>query len=651
MGFTGTAYAVNVRGEDVLEAKGYTSVLDIPGEVDTAVIALPSRFVLGVAEECGKKGVKSIVCVSAGFREVGESGKEAEKKLLDIIQRYGICMIGPNCMGMLNTAEDVSINCTINPKPPRKGNLAMLTQSGALGASLLDYAEELGIGFSIMVSTGNQAGMNVCDFLPYLEKDENTKVVLMYLEEIQEPVRFRNIVKKMTKPVVVLKSGRTAAGASAASSHTGSMVGNDEIADAVLRQSGAIRVDSLEDAFLLASTFAKTGALRGKRVGIVSNTGGLGILMTDSLVKYGFELPDLPEAVKAALRPQLLPEAAVRNPIDLVAPAPPAHYHLALKAMLDCGEYDAVIVTCIPPATVNTGEVAEMLTPLIQTAEIPVLSCFFGVEAGGAGARVLQKYQLPEFQYPEKISDILHYMSPGKPAGFTGSTPVFDGAATRAVSRKLESMPQGEYLTMEDAEELLKAYGIPVAASGYVERPEDAENVSLTFPVVAKIDHPEIVHKSDVGGVRLNIQDKAQLAELVSQWQEKFPGLRGVFLQEQITGDLELIIGASSDPALGRAMIVGVGGTLVELIHDISYGHVPVSGSDASEMLSRLHCSKLLAGYRGQNPADVNQLIDTILRVNQLLVDNPQIQEVDLNPLCCQISDRKFVAVDFRIRL
>ena len=651
MRFSGSVYAVNVRGEDVLGAKGYTSVLDIPGEVDTAVIAVSSRHVLGVVEECGRKGVHSIVCVAAGFREVGESGREAEGKLLDIVRRYGMCMIGPNCMGLANTAEGVSVNCTINPKPPRKGNVAMLTQSGALGASLQDYAAELGIGFSIIVSTGNQAAMNMCDFLPYLEEDPNTKVILMYMEEIQEPVRFRSIVSGMKKPVVVLKSGRTSAGAGAASSHTGSMVGNDQIADAVLEQSGAIRVNSLEDAFLLTSVLSKTDMIRGGRVGIMSNTGGLDILMTDGFVKGGFTLPQLPEEVVSELRPQLLPEASVRNPMDLVAPAPAAHYALALKAMLKSGLYDAVVIACIPPATTDTGEVAQELVPLIRSADVPVLCCFFGPEAGGKGARVLKSSGIPTLEFPEKIADLLTYTLPKKKLPACGASPVFAPDAGEKARRILSGAEKGSYLTMEQAEELLTAYGIPVAMSAYIRTPEEAERVSLRYPVVAKIDHPDIVHKSDVGGVRLNIADAAALAGVVTEWTEKFPGLRGVFLQEQISGDIEMILGVTSDPALGHAILCGAGGTLVEILRDISYGHVPVSRDDAVHMLTRLKIYRLLQGYRGSKAANVDQLVEILLRLNRMIVENPVIREVDLNPLTCRRDDRRFTALDFRVRI
>lgn len=651
MNFSGEIYAVNVRGEDVLGAKGFVSVLDIPGEVDTAVIAVSSKHVLDVVEQCGKKGVRSVVCIAAGFREVGESGRETEKKLLVIVRRYGMCMIGPNCMGMVNTADGISINCTINPKPPRKGNVAMLTQSGALGASLQDYAAELGIGFSIIVSTGNQAAMNMCDFLPYLEEDPNTKVVLMYMEEIQEPVRFRSIVSRMTKPVIVLKSGRTSAGAGAASSHTGSMVGNDQIADAVLAQSGAIRVNSLEDAFLLTSVLAKTGLVRGSRVGIMSNTGGLNILMTDSFVKGGFILPQMPEAIVEELRPRLLPEAAVRNPMDLVAPAPAAHYALALDAMLKSGIFDAIVIACIPPATTDTGEVAELLAPAIKAADIPVLCCFFGPEAGGKGARVLKEHGIPTLEYPEKIADLLAYTLPRKVLPACRAEARFSCDAGEKARAILADCARGAYLPMAKAEALLTAYGIPAARSGYICSAAEAENVTLSYPVVAKIDHPDIVHKSDVGGIRLNIADAAELAGVFREWETKFVGLRGVFLQEQVNGDIEMIIGATFDPSLGHAILCGAGGTLVEIMRDVSYGHVPVSRENAQEMLRKLRCYKLLDGYRGHDAADADHLVEIILRVNRMIVENPAIREIDLNPVTCRSDDRRFTALDFRIRL
>ena len=647
MGFNGAVYAVNVRGENVREAVGYPSILDIPGNVDLAIVAVPSRAVLDVVEQCGQKGVAALVCIAAGFKEVGDM--ESEQKLLDVIHHYGMCMIGPNCMGILNSAPDVRMNATINPKPPAVGNIAMLTQSGALGAAFMDFADTLGVGFSMIVSTGNQADMNVCDFLDLVEEDPNTKVVFLYLEGIQEPLRFRTLAKKMTKPVVVLKSGRTSAGAKAAGSHTGSLAGNDAVADAILRQSGCIRARSLEDAFLLTMTLSKMDIPKGGRIGIVSNTGGIGILMSDALTERGFELTPLPEDVAAELAPKLLAESSVRNPMDLVAPATPAQYRYAAESMIACGQYDALVITCVPPATTDTGKVAEELAPVIKNSPIPVMTCFYGPECGGFGKKVLNQNGLLSYDFPEKMAELLDYIRPRKQYPRTEPVITFDQQKLERLKALLESS-KGEFLKMQEAEALMKAAGIRTAGSDYLREAGDVDRLDLEYPLVAKIDHPDIVHKSDVGGVRLNIATKEELLQVFEEFSEKFAGLRGVYVQEQVRGDTEIIVGAIYDPVLGHAVLSGMGGTLVEYYQDTAFGHVPVSAEDAAAMIDSLKCSKLLKGYRGRTPADISQLEEIVVRVSRLLEELPQIAELDINPLLYDPDRKSFIAVDFRAK-
>lgn len=616
-----------------------------------AVIALPSRFALDVAEQCGQKGVKALVCIAAGFKEVGSDGAGQEKKLLDIIHRYGMCMTGPNCMGVINTAPNVSMNATILSDAPKAGNIAMLTQSGALGAAMEDFCGQFGVGFSVVVSTGNQADMNICDFLPMLERDGNTRVILVYMESIQEPLRFRNIVSKMKKPVVVFKSGKTSAGAAAAGSHTGSLAGNGQIAEALLRQSGAINCDSLEDAFRLAATLSKTGMLQGKRIGIVSNTGGLDIIMADALTRNGFELPPLPEESAAYLRPNLMPEASVRNPIDIVAPALPEQYQTVAEVMSSCGAYDGMIITVVPAATVASEDIAEALVEPVRKADIPVLSCFFGPEIAGKGTAVMKKNGIPSFEYPEKMADMLRYMYRSPAPIYSGAVPVYSAEPRRRAVESVRRHAAGAFLPMTACEELLTGYGIPVARSGYLKTPEDAGRLTLAYPVVAKIDHPEILHKFDVGGVKLDIQNAGELRTVAEAWQTKFPGLRGVFVQEYVAGSTEIILGCTHDPTLGHAVLAGIGGTFVELIKDVAFGHVPLSGADAAGMLESLRCYPLLQGYRGRRGVNLPRLQEILLRVNQMLLDLPEIQELDINPLLFDEARNDFAAVDFRVKV
>lgn len=651
MGYRGKVYAVNRKGEDVLGVPGYVSVLDIPGPVDLGVISVPSGGALAVAEECGRKGVPALVCITAGFREIGGEGVQREKDLLAIVDKYNMCVIGPNCMGIANTADDVRLSATILSDTPPAGHVAFLTQSGALGASLIDFADELDVGFSVVASLGNMANINPCDLLPLLEADENTHIICMYMETIPEPYRFERVLSGVTKPVIMVKSGRTAAGAAAASSHTGSLAGNDDVVDALLKKCGVIRAENLEDAFLLASSMTKMPRIRGNRVGIISNAGGLGTLTTDALVKYGFQLPELDAQERAALAAQLLPEASTHNPLDLVAPAPPAHYAIAARAMIDSGKYDAIIVDCVPPATIDTGEVAQAMVDILHATNIPIFSCFFGPTLGAAGRAVMKKGGIPTFSFPDQMVRTMRYMVKTD----APQPPVYDcrvsGEARSSARELVAQADPGAYLSAESCFRLLSLYGVPMAQSAYLPCDMDPSQLKLPYPVVAKVDHPEIIHKSDAGGVRMNIQDAGQLAALQKEWSAKFPGLRGIQVQQQISGSLEMIIGAVQDPALGHSVVTGMGGTLVELLKDVSFGHVPLSPADPDRMLDSLKLRRLLDGYRGSAPADTQQFKTIIMRVNQLLLDFPMICEMDINPLIFDEGRGSFFAVDARIRL
>lgn len=647
--FNGKIYPVNVRAEDVCGLTGCSSVLNIPGDVDMAVVAVSSKYVTGVVEECGKKGVKGIVCIAAGFKEVGGDGVEMEHRLIDIINHYGMCMTGPNCMGVINTG--ISMNATMLASAPKVGNVAMLTQSGALGAAMEDFCGLYGIGFSVVVSLGNQADMNICDFLPLVDEDPNTKVVLLYIEGLDEPQRFRNIVKKMQKPVVVFKSGKTSVGAAAAGSHTGSIAGNSDSASALLDQSGAINCKSLEDAFRLAATLSKIDMIRGNRIGIVSNTGGLDIIMADALTKKGFVLPQLPDESAEYLRPLLLPEASVRNPIDIVAPATPEQYRVTTEVMTTCGAFDGIIVTVVPAATVLSEDIAAAVAPVINRSPIPALSCFFGPEVAGKGAAVMKQAGIPSFEYPEKMADICSYLYKKPAPKYSGKLPEYDEALVHEAIIAFKKAESGSFADMKLCEKMLSAYGIPVARSRYIVSPEDVDRMGISYPVVAKIDHERIVHKSDAGGVRLNIRSAEELKVLVDEWSIKFKGMKGILVQEQISGKIELFIGCVFDRSLGHSILAGMGGTLVELTKDISFGHVPVDGSTAAGMIQKLRHYKQLEGYRGEKGVDIPALEEIILRANRMIADNPRICEMDINPLIYDTERNAFAAVDFRIRV
>ena len=652
--YSGKVAVVNRNGDDVLDIPGYKKLDEVPHDVEMAVITVPSPFVLSVAEDCGRKGVKAVVCIAAGFKELGEEGAEAELKLKSIIDKYNMRMIGPNCMGISNNSPSAKLNTTILHDIPQKGNIGFVTQSGGLGAVLLDYSKHLGIGFSIVASLGNQADVTANDILPLLAEDDATKVILLYLETIPDYRRFKQIASRITpkKPIILIKSGRTEAGARAASSHTGSIAGNDSVTGSLIDSCGIIRAESVYSAFFTASALSKFSPLTGKRIAVVTNGGGPGILVSDALVKAGFEIPRISRGVQEKLKSFLMAEASAVNPIDLVAPAPPEHYAGAVKEVMKSGEFDAVALLCIPPATIHTEEVARGVVEGLKAHKdedwtLPLLSCFFGPSLGEGGRKEMTSAGYACVEYPEQIAEIfssclkrevnaVREFSHKKPSGISDNLPAPDS--------------QG-YLPQQQAWELLEKYNFDIAAPVLVKSGSEIDKENISFPLVAKIDHPDIVHKSDAGGVILGIDSLDKAVETVEKLMAKFPGARGVILQRQIESDKEIILGTIKDEASGQAVMVGLGGIFVELMEDVSFLHVPFSREAALKAVRSLKSSPLLTGFRGQEGVNLESLLDNMMNINHLLMDFPGITEMDLNPVMYCREKNKFIIADCRIRL
>ena len=655
-GFTGGIYAVNRSGEDVAGIKAYAKVGLLPEAPDLAVVTTPSGAVLEAVEDCGKLGVKAVVCISAGFKEIGETGAAEERKLKAIADRYNMRLLGPNCMGVLNTDPAVSLNATMLQHQPTPGNIAFITQSGALGAALLDYAENLGMGFSKIASLGNQMDIDASDLLGEIRDDPYTKVVMLYLETIGEGQRFYQQVSELTKtkPVVIVKSGRSTAGAAAASSHTGSIAGSDAAIDALIEKAGAIRVETLEMAYLTAMSLSKSRIFKGKRVGIVTNAGGPGILITDRLAMHGFELPLLPASMRDALGKVLFPEASTGNPIDLVAPAPPEHYAEALSVMADSGMYDALAVICVPPATIDTGKIAEALVPVIKAHDLPVISCFIGPTLGAAARNVLNQHQMPCLEFPENVADVLNAMCLKKERRIAEAAPTSIetgfGKQMKAKPLMAEKYETG-YLRSDAAVKLLELYGISTPKWKWITPSGSNESVEMKFPVVAKVEHPEVLHKSDAGGVILNIEDADALELAVRELFAAFPGAEAVFVQEQAKITHEVILGGKFEPGIGHLCVVGAGGTLVELFQDVSVKMMPVCKSQAAAMIESLKTYPLLNGYRGKVKVPVEELAETVARFSRMIGELPGIQEIDLNPITWDAVSGTIMALDCRIRV
>ena len=662
-GFTGVIYPVNPNAVAVHSIAAYATVSAIPGEVDLAVIAVPKEIVRAVMEECGTHGVRAVVVISAGFREVGPAGIAREQELLTIVRRHGMRMVGPNCLGVLSTAEDVSMNATFAPIMPPVGPISFMSQSGAMGVTILDYAAEYGIGIHHFVSVGNKADVSGNDLLEYWAADSSTRVILMYLENFGNPRKFTRIARDVTrhKPIIAVKAGRTAAGARAATSHTGALAGVDTATDALLAQCGVIRVDSVEELFDMAMAFGQLPVPKGNRVAVVTNAGGPGIIITDACEALGLSVAELSAETQARLRENLPDEASVRNPVDMIATATPDSYRLALEAVLADPNVDAAIAAFVPPLRVRQQDVARSIVEArVTMPEKPMLAVLMGRAGLPEGRADLGRAGIPAYIFPEAAARALagmyrHRKWLERPIGSVRSYDVDRSAVARIIARAIEAGT--DYLERADVLAILDAYGITTLASTHAATAEDAAAAaqSLGLPVVLKVDSPDIVHKTDVGGVVLDVRSAvavhAAFTGMIARVRERMPDARinGVVVERYVSGGRETIIGVSQDPTFGPVIMFGLGGIYVEAIQDVAFCVQPVSDIDAHEMVRSIRGVKLLAGMRGEAPSDMDAIEDAIQRVSQLVGDNPAILELDINPFLALATGG--IAVDARIRI
>jgi acetate---CoA ligase (ADP-forming) len=647
-GYRGAVYPVNPAATAVHSVRAYPSVSAIPERVDLAVIVVPKRYVLEIAQECGECGVRGLVVISAGFREVGGEGVERERRLLEIVQRYGMRLVGPNCMGVLNTAPDVSMNATFAPTMPPAGPVSFLSQSGAMGVTILDYAAEYGIGISQFASVGNKPDVSGNDLIEYWATDERTRIILMYVENFGNPHHFTMLAREVTrhKPIVVVKSGRTGAGARAATSHTGALAGTDIAIDALLTQSGVIRVDTVEELFDLAMAFSHQPIPQANRVAIVSNAGGPGIIIADACEAHGLQVPELAPETRLRLRQHFPEEASLANPIDMIASATASSYRIAVDAVLNDPGIDAVIATFVPPLGVRQEDVAEAIVGASAAVrDKPVLAVLMGRQGLPQGLAELSTVGIPGYRFPESAVRALTSMYRQRrwTARPPGQVRHFD-ADSRAASSLVENAQQEGRSKLSEVEvmQVLQAYGVPVAPYRLARTPAEvlAAAESIGYPVVLKAVSPSLIHKSDVGGVRLDLRDaqavrdayRAMLAELPHRARLDPAELQGVLVQKMTKGGTETIVGMTRDPAFGPLLMFGLGGIYVEAVGDVVFRLYPVSDLDAQEMVRSIRGIRLLRGLRGTPPADLDALEELIQRISQLVGEQPAIRELDVNP-------------------
>ncbi len=675
--FQGAVYPVNPNAATVQSVRAYASIADVPEVVDLAVVVVPAAHVNATVEACGRRGVRAVVVISAGFKEIGGEGVERERELLGIVRRYGMRLIGPNCLGVVNTEAGTSMNASFAPAHPPAGTVAFSSQSGALGLAILQYAQQLGIGISHFVSVGNKADVSGNDLLEWWDRDPGTALVLLYLESFGVPGRFVELARRIgrRKPIVAVKSGRTRAGQRAASSHTGSLAGADTAVTALCEQAGVIRTDTLEEMFDVAMLLANQPVPRGHRVGIVTNAGGPGIMASDACESHGLEVVTLSDDTVRQLREFLPAEASTKNPVDMIASATPASFEKAVRLVAADPGVDSLIVLYVPPVVTNPGEVAQAIVRGNEAAKAeavakgaapkPIVSCFLGWHGTPDELRSLQETRIPSYTFPEAsaiaLARVVRY---GRwlltPDGTKREFADVDRAATReliAAALARAGGPAGAWLTPEEVTRLLAAWRIATPAAAFARSAEQAEHAAerLGFPVAIKLASETITHKSDVGGVQLDLRSTREVGEAFATIESRVAALgrgdemAGVTVQSMVREGIEAIVGMTRDPSFGPLLLFGLGGVQVELLKDVVFRVHPLTDRDAHEMVRGIRGARLLDGYRGAPPGDLARLEETILRISQLAGEFPEIAELDLNPVKVLPPGRGCVVLDARV--
>jgi acetyl coenzyme A synthetase (ADP forming)-like protein len=653
--FNGTVVPVHPTAKEVQGLAAYPRVSAVPGPVDLAVIVVPAAKVLEVVDDCLAKSVRALCVISAGFSEAGPEGRAREQALLEKVRTAGCRLVGPNCLGLLNTDPEVRLNATFSPVYPPAGSVAMSTQSGALGLAILDYALKLHIGISSFVSVGNKADVSGNDLIQFWAHDPRTSVILLYLESFGNPKKFGEIARRVsrTKPIVAVKAGRSSSGARAAQSHTGALAVPDSVVDGLFRQAGVIRTDTLDQMFDVAALLAHQPVPQGRRVAILTNAGGPAILAADACEANGLELPALSQATRDELRSFLPAAASVGNPVDMLAQAAAEHYRRALTALLRDDGVDSVVVIFIPPLVTDPADVAQAIADAARNAEEkPIVGVFMSSQGAPS---VLAGVPCHDFPEPAaialaRVTDYGEWKR--RPAG---TVPSLDGIrrddAKQVVARALAR--GGGWLTVDEAQALMAAVGIPTAAARRTGASADeavAAAAAIGFPVVVKGLGPSLLHKTERGAVQLDLADEPAVRAAVADLDARLGGeLDGLLVQRMAPRGVEMLVGALQDPTFGPLVVCGAGGVLVDLLADSAFRLHPVTAEDAAEMIAELRAVRLLRGYRGNPPADETALRDVVLRVSALCEACPEIQELDLNPVT--VLTNGVCAVDVRVRV
>jgi 4-hydroxybutyryl-CoA synthetase (ADP-forming) len=664
-GFTGKIYPISPTRDKVFDMPAYKTVLDTKEQIDLAVVVTKNDIVPTVLEECGKKGIRGVIVITAGFKEVNEEGRKLEQQLKDIVKKYGIRLIGPNCLGVMNLDPNTMMNSTFLKITPKSGQIALVSQSGAICAALVEDASAQGIGFSAVVSLGNKADMSEIDVLKMLAEHDQTKVIVMYLEDMGDGQEFlrvcKQVTKKLKKPVLVLKSGRSPEGAKAAMSHTGALMGSDEIYDAVLHQAGAIRVDTMEELFDYATAFSKQPLPMEGDLVIVSNAGGPAIISTDACSKFGIKMAKI-EDIRPKIEAVIPPWGSSRNPVDIVGDADFNRFNNVLENVLAHKDVGSVIAMCTPSATLDYDKLAEVIVKMSKKYKKTMLASLMGLDEGIKNREILAAGDVPYYTYAEGAIRTLRAM-----LKFTNwlKTPEGTIAEFQVDKSKVKNVfdtvkKEGRTnLLEEEGQEVLRAYGFPLPQSILATTEDEAVNTAkkIGFPVVMKIASPQIIHKSDAGGVKVGVSSEQGVRDAFNQIitnakkYNKDATIKGILVQEMVKGGKELIIGSKLEPGFGPVIMLGMGGIYVEVLKDVTFRLAPVSDKEADDMINSIKTKKLLEGVRGEKPSDLKKLSELIQRLSALVTDFKEIKELDMNPVLVMEQGNGCKVLDVRIGL
>ena len=659
-GFKGPIYPINPKADEVRGIKAYKSILDAPDNIDVVHMVIPAKFVPQAVEDCGQKGVKNIIINSGGFSEVGPEGEAYEQDFLARAKKYGIRMFGPNCQGIINSDPDIRAYCNFTFTFPEVGYISIVALSGGVAEVIHQGFSEMGVGTRIYASNGNACDVTIPEIIRYLGDDEGTRVIVTYVEGLRDPETFMEVAQEVAtkKPILAMKAGRTAEGAKAAASHTGGLAKEDLATDLIFKKAGILTFQDEGELIQAAAAFATQPVPQGNRVGIITNTGGPAVIATDILVGAGLELPPLSSKTEAFLKENLYPEASVHNPVDVLATGTAAHYRACMDAMMDDDQFDCLYINFVTPFFVDTDSIAKEIVAVNQQRKKPIIcNLMTDRRQWTETVKILQDGGVPCFALPgvaaRAMTALVRYndirsREVGTPKTFSD----VDTAKGTAIIEQAQNDGRTN-LSAAEVYSILKAYNIPVADWRIALTAEEATHAAaeIGYPVVIKADAETIVHKSDMGGVAVNLTNADEVSSAVAKMEQSFQGHAGLkfFVQKYLPTGLEVILGAKAEPGLGHLIMFGLGGIYVEVMKDVVFELTPVTDSEADQMLNAIKGAPLLKGIRGQEGVDQASLTKLILRLSQLVSDLPQIQEMDLNPVIAY-ADGVF-AVDARISL